>query len=312
MSRTGVEEKPPWRIVPAEVRSAVEAALGSPVSRAMRIWGGYGPTPTFRLRLRDGRRAFLKGVGPDGNEFMKRAIQREARVYRELAPQIRPWAPACFGDLTVGDWRLLLLEDLGPKSAPPWTRALARRVLHAYADFHNATDGTALPEWLGPPSWRSWPGPIDVPDAALRRWLADAEPALAAAALVRGRGRRVLLHNDTRSDNLRWVRGRLYLLDWPHAGAGDPEEDLVAFVQSVTAEGGPEPDQLVAWYAERRTVNPVILNAVIVSVAGYFVSQAYLPDPVGLPRLRPFQRAQLAATLEWAAQHLGLPKPPPQ
>ncbi len=58
MSRSGVEKKPPWRALPADLRRQVELTLDSPLKRAARIWGGYGPTPTFRLSLANGRRAF--------------------------------------------------------------------------------------------------------------------------------------------------------------------------------------------------------------------------------------------------------------
>src|SRR5690606_35852963 len=69
MSRTGVERKPTWKSVPLPVRRAVESALGAPVARAMRIWGGYSGTPTFRLRLADGRRAFMKGANLESTPF---------------------------------------------------------------------------------------------------------------------------------------------------------------------------------------------------------------------------------------------------
>ena len=61
MSRTGVEARLPWKRVPQAVRQQIEAALGAPVKRASRIWGGYAPTPTYRLALADGRQAFFKG-----------------------------------------------------------------------------------------------------------------------------------------------------------------------------------------------------------------------------------------------------------
>ncbi len=310
MSRTGIEAKPAWRTLPPEVRAAAEAALGSPVARAMRIWGGYGPTPTFRLRLRDGRRAFLKAVGPDGNEFMQKAIVREMRVYRELGPVLGAWAPACLGFLTLPGWHAILLEDLGPKTAPPWTRPLSRQIMHAYADFHKGTAGASPPDWLHRPQWRGWPSDAGAgfEDEEAARWLSAAGPALAEAGAAAG-SQRVILHNDTRSDNLRWVRGRLCLLDWPAAGAGEPELDLAPFAQSITVDGGPPPEQLVAWYAERAPVDPVALTAAVVGVAGFFLRNAFEAEIPGLPRLRTFQRAQLAVTLAWAAKRLDLPPP---
>src|SRR4051794_34491324 len=101
MSRTGPEPKPPWQAVPASVRQSVEQTLGAPVQRAVRVWGGYGPTPTFRLRLADDRRAFLKGINPESNDFMRTAFGREVRVYRELGDIIANWAPALYGSFEI-------------------------------------------------------------------------------------------------------------------------------------------------------------------------------------------------------------------
>ena len=118
-----------------------------------------------------------------------------------------------------------------------------------------------------------------------------------------------LLHRDTRSDNLRWLQGRLRLVDWPYAAVGPLEEDVAGFVQSITVEGGPKPEQLVSWYAEVTPVRHDVLDAAVAALAGYFANQAWRPDPPGLPRLRTFQRRQLRVTLAWAAHRLALPPP---
>jgi hypothetical protein len=328
MARIGPEPKPLWRDVPREVRAGVEAALGGEVRRALRAWGGYGPTPTFRLLLADGRRAFFKAAGPADSEFARSAIGREQRVYRELSDLIAPWAPALYGSLDVDGWQVLLLEDLGPKRAPPWTRATARAVFRAYADFHRSTVGAPLPEWVPPPllylagEARLWDRMTESGDleyvAALAgeradeamRWLAAALPALAAASRPLAEAQRPsFLHGDTRSDNLRWCDGRLRLFDWPHVGAGAAEFDLAAFAQSVTLEGGPPPEQLVAWYGERESVRPEVLDAAVAAITGFFANHCWREEIPGLPRLRPFQRAQFRVTLAWAARRLRLPSP---
>src|SRR3712207_7513586 len=43
-----------------------------------------------------------------------------------------------YGSFHAGAWRVLLLEDLGPKSVPPWTPATIRNVSRAYAEFHRS------------------------------------------------------------------------------------------------------------------------------------------------------------------------------
>ena len=329
MSRTGVEPKPRWATLPPEVRGMAEATLGSRVCRAARVWGGYTPTPTYRLRLADGRRAFFKAIGPADNDFARAAHAREERIYRELADVIAPWAPALLGAFHCGVWMALLLEDLGPKSAPPWTSGLARGVSRALGDFHASTLGRSLPDFLPRPERyllterRLWGWARDAaalaPVAGLAgeradeaaRWLEAFVPALASAsrALADVGERWSLVHQDARSDNLRWLSGRLVLLDWPHAAVGPAEDDAAAFAQSVAVEGGPDPERVMAWYAERAPVRTEVLDAAVASWASFFAFHAPQPEIPGLPRLRTFQRRQLAVTLAWASRRLGLPEP---
>ncbi len=329
MPRTGLEPKPAWDAVPPAVRRAAEELLGAEVRRAMRVWGGYSPTPTYRLRLADGRRVFFKGTGPSVTDVARAAHPREERVYRELGDFIGPWAPAFYGSFRCGDWDVMLLEDLGPKSAPPWPPALARRVARACGDFHRATLGLPLPAWIRQPedylstarftwAWAAEPDALGLlaglagerVGEALR-WLDAALPALASASrtLADLGPPHALLHLDIRSDNLRWTNGRLYLFDWPHVGAGPAEFDAAAFAQSITVEGGPEAEQVMAWYAERAPLRPEVLDASVAAIAGFFAHGSWRPDIPGLPRLRTFQRRQLRVTLAWAARRLSLPDP---
>ncbi|HEY7983533.1 MAG TPA: hypothetical protein VID73_05155 [Ktedonobacterales bacterium] len=328
MARAGMEAKLAWRGVPLAVRRETGRLLGAPVARGARVWGGYGPAPTFRLRLADGRRAFFKGVHGASSDFARDALAAEERVYRELGTVIAPWSPRYFGALRVADWRALLLEDVGPPSAPPWTPSLTRRVAHAYADFHAATLGAALPDWLEPPArpfgeatWERVAARTDglraVAALASARadeahaWLVAARPALAQAGdqATALDGPLALLHLDTRSDNLRWTGGRLALFDWPWAGVGRPEFDVVPFAQSVTVDGGAAPEQVVAWYAERLPLRAAALDAAVAWLAAFFALNAWQPDVPELPRLRSFQRRQLAVVLRWAARRLDLPDP---
>lgn len=329
MARTGVEAKPIWQQVPSEVRTRVDAALGSEVRRALRIWGGYSPTPTFRLLLANRKRAFFKAAGPSDTDFARAAIRREARVYRDLGSLLSPWAPALLDSFEINDWRVLLLEDLGPKSVPPWTRAQARGIFRAYADFHRSTFAAILPDWVSAPGrylaresrlWDEIPAAGTLGEVAAlaggqleaaRRWLEEAAPVLAASSrgLAQAPAPYALLHGDTRSDNLRWTAGRLRLFDWPHLGSGAAEFDVAAFAQSVTLEGGPQPQDLVAWYGERAPVRPEVLDAAVAAIAGFFADVCWREELPGLPRLRPFQRAQLRVSLAWAARRLRLPEP---
>jgi hypothetical protein len=328
VSRIGVEAKPPWRSVPLGVRRQVAEVLGAAVARGTRVWGGYGPTPTFRLTLTDGRRAFLKAANSSTTEFIRRALAQEERVYRELSDLIGPWAPRFYGAFHNDEWHVLLLEDVGPQSIPPWSSVPTRQITRAYAEFHAATLGQDLPIWLPRPNaWLhevTWSAVAAESDglrtlAALasaqagvaHHWLHAALPVLARAtdAAAELPGPHALLHLDTRSDNLRFTRGRLSLFDWPWAGVGRPEFDVVEFAQSVTVEGGVEPEQILAWYGERLALRPDALDAATAWLAAFFAEVAWRPDIPGLPRLRTFQRQQLSVVLPWAARRLQLPAP---
>ena len=326
MSRTGVEAKPTWQSLPPEVRRVAAQELGSEIIRASRIWGGYSPSPTFRLKLANGQRAFFKGCGAGASGFLREVIETEERVYTELSHLVSPWAPQLLGTVHADGWRALLLEDVGPKTAPPWTPALTRQVMRAYAGFHQSTLGADLPAWLPRFSQTdarmSWERIADESDGLRKvtalagaqaddalRWLRDAWPLLArltASAPVIP-DPEALLHFDTRSDNLRLQRGQLRLFDWPAIEVGPVELDVVAFAQSITVEGGPEPEQCLAWYD-----GPLRADVVDVTLAwcvGFFASRAWLPEIPGLPRLRRFQRQQLAVLLDWSARRFHLPAP---
>jgi hypothetical protein len=108
MPHTGIEEKTLWRNVPAQIKEETARILGSPVARATRAWGGYAPNPTYRLCLRDGHRAFIKGVNSESNDFMRQALDSELRIYREL-PHVREPRPCGSRTFKFDDWSLLLL-----------------------------------------------------------------------------------------------------------------------------------------------------------------------------------------------------------
>lgn len=328
MSRTGVEEKLPWRRVPKAVRQQVEEVLGGRVARAARIWGGYSPAPTFRLRLEDGRRAFFKAINAASNEFSTYALQLEERVYRELGDLLVSWIPTYYTSINYQDWHGLVLEDLGPKSVPPWTPALARSITYAIADFHRENLGKSLPGWLSRPQQRlaseNWQQVIaesdDFQNLAERAgdaapealiWLQAASPLVGEkmAQPILAAEPYTLLHGDLRSDNLRFGQGRLYLFDWPAITVGRAEWDFVAFAQSVTVEDGVAPEQVMAWYAERFPVDEAVVDSSIAWWFAFFAQRAWREEVPGLPRLRRFQRQQLAVMAHWAARQWSLPEP---
>lgn len=326
MSRSGAEPKPPWSAVPREVKDDVARILESPVARAARVYGGYAPSATFRMTLQDGRPAFFKGVNASSNEYMRSALPREERVYRGL-PEIRPWAPVFLGSFKRLDWHVLLLEDLGPQTMPPWSPAKARRSARSFARFHESTQGHALPRWLSRKEhhdfaglWRSLAESGDLAKTAAlarrradeaREWLDVALPPLRESAerLTRLRLPHCLIHFDTRSDNVRLQGEQLRIFDWNFASVGPHEMDAAAFAQATEAEGGPSVERTMGWYAEVMPLRESHLDASVAGIAGYFADRAWRPPIPGVPRVRAFQRRQLKVSLAWAARRLALPDP---
>jgi fructosamine-3-kinase len=328
MSRTGIEPKLPWKQVPQAVRQQVALALGTPVVRATRIWGGYAPTPTYRLVLKDGRRAFFKGTFQDSNKFMKKALRAEERVYRELASVLGKWMPQMYVTFHMNDWHVLVLEDLGPQSVPPWTSQRTQAITHALAAFHQSTLGSQPPTWLSSPeedlAQENWGKTAqesqgfqhiaalageEAPQAL--KWLQQISPTIEYVMQQPNlkEGTYAILHGDLRSDNLRFHQGQLRLFDWPSITLGRPEWDMVAFAQTVTVEGGPSPEQVMMWYGEQFPVDTATVECSIAWWLTFFAHRAWRPEVPGLPRLRRFQRQQLAVLISWAARHWSFPSP---
>lgn len=328
MPHTGVEDKPTWQSLPLNIRLQTEAALGERVVRAARVWGGYSPTPTFRLALTGGKRAFFKGIFGGSSEFAANAFKSELRSYEVLTPLIGKWMPGFLGSFQLDDWHVLLLEDLGPRTAPPWTPATLRQVSSQLGDFHLETRDIAFPAWIEPLRERTpefnWQRVAEdsrgfetiAAVAGERRqeavvWLDKNYPLFASlsANIEERPATPVLIHGDIRSDNLRLVGGRLKLFDWPYVNWGPAEYDLVEFAQSVTVEGGPLPEKVVRWYARRYPVDPGLLTAYVSWLAAFFANLFWQDEIPGLPRLRKFQRDQLRVLLYWLCRLLELPGP---
>jgi hypothetical protein len=277
--------------------------------------------------LADGRHAFFKGVNATSNDYMRDALPREERIYRELGHYIRPWAPAFLGSFKRNDWHVLLLEDVGAQTMPPWSPAKARRSAHSFAKFHASTHGRSLPRWLSRTEhhdfagiWRNLGESGELAKTAglarrrsdeAREWLDVALPLLRANAdrLMRLRPPHSLLHFDTRSDNTRLQGEQLRMFDWNFASVGPHEIDATAFAQATEAEGGPSAERTMGWYAEILPVRDSHVDASITGIAGYFADRSWRPPIPGVPRVRAWQRRQLVVSLAWAARRLALPEP---
>ena len=114
-----------------------------------------------------------------------------------------------------------------------------------------------------------------------------------------------LLHFDIRADDVLLTPERVWFVDWPHVCVGAAWVDMVLFAPSVTMQGGPPPEQVIALHPGCRTADTVDVTAAVVATAGFFTHRSLQPTPPGLPTLRAFQAAQGAVARQWVAQRIG-------
>lgn len=305
----------PWEKAPRRLREALEAWAGVPVREAVTQPSGFSPGVAARLRLADGRRFFVKAVGPAPNPDSAGIHRRELRVLRALpadlpAPRLR-WSY----DEGEDGWIALVLDDVeGRQPRQPWDLGELERVLDAIVRLGERLTPAPLPPDVAPRiagrfTLSGW-GRLLAADA---RTLARLDPWCRAnlgrlAALEAGAGDaaagETLIHHDIRADNLLLAPDRVWFLDWPHARVGAAWLDAVIFAPSVTMQGGPPPEEVVAGHPALRAADPDAVTAIVAALAGFFTEQGMRPPPPGLPTLRAFQEGQGAVAREWLRRRL--------
>ncbi|MFD9485368.1 phosphotransferase family protein [Streptomyces sp. NPDC059991] len=306
-----------WGQVPEHVRCGLEARLGAPVTDAVTQRGGFSPGVAARVRLADGRRAFVKAVSAEANPGSPVLHRAEARVSAALPLGVP--APRLLATHDDATWVALAFEDVdGRQPHVPWRADELSRVLHAVGELaHTLTpaplDVRSVVESEAE-SFRGWEQLLDGDgDSESRRdrldpWVQRNLAALADLAAPWGESASgdTLAHGDLRADNmLLTADGRVVFVDWPHAVRAAPWFDLLLMLPCVRAQGGPDPDELFTAHPVGRDAEPEGVTATLAGLAGYFVRQSLRSAPPGLPTLRAFQAAQGAAALEWLRTRLG-------
>lgn len=323
MTHAGAEDAPPpaagvrlgWTELPAQLRAAFEAWLGSSIVTAVSQPGGFSQGIAARVTAANGRRVFVKAAGPSPNRITPALHRREAAITAALPANAPVPRLLCTFDEGVDGWVALAFEDIeGRHPALPWRAAELERTLAVVAALADTLTPSPLPAELSGDtvSWEPvaggwWRRLLDDPPALLDPWatrnlarLADLEEGAPAAAAGN-----TLLHLDLRADNLLLTEDRVYVVDWPHARTGAAWLDLAFFAPSVTMQGGPPPDELFSRLALGRAADPDAVTAVVAEIAGYFVWHGLQPPPPGLPTVRVFQAAQGVVALEWLAARTG-------
>jgi aminoglycoside phosphotransferase (APT) family kinase protein len=307
---TGVRRA--WPEIPAALRARVEDLLGSGVAEAVTQPGGFSPGVAARLRCADGRRAFVKAVSAESNPESP-AIHRAEAAIAAVLPASAP-APRLLGSFDEDGWVVLVFEDVaGRMPAQPWDPGELRRVLAALADLPAALDPapagapSAADRLAGPfTGWRSIAASGDV--TGLDPWAVRNLGELVAleSRWPESVAGTALVHSDLRADNLLLTEDRVVVVDWPWACVAAPWLDLVLLLPSVRMQGGPPAHTLFEPHPLARAAAPDAVTSVLAAFTGFLVHSSRLPAPPGLPTLRPFQRAQGRAALEWLRHRTGL------
>jgi Ser/Thr protein kinase RdoA (MazF antagonist) len=293
----------PWQEVHPAARAAVEEFLGGRVVEAVTQVGGFSPAAAARLVAGNGRRAFVKAVGPEPNQDSVRIYRNEARIAAALPASVP--APALLTSFEVEGWVVLVFEDVdGRHPTLPWRRDELDRVLEAVRRMSVALtpapiEVPTIGEAFGG-VFRGWRSLLGEDTDGLDPWalrhldaLAELESGWAEAAAGD-----TLLHADLRADNLLLSGERVYLVDWPWACTGAAWFDPLAMLPSVAMQGGPLPQELFS------APDPAA-TSVIAAFTGFLVRQGRQPPPPGLPTVRAFQRAQGVVSLEWLKVRTG-------
>ena len=286
------------------MRAVFERRLGARVVEAVTQPSGFSPGLAARVRLEDGRRVFLKAVSEEANPDTPDIHRREARILAAL-PATAPIARLLWTYDDMG-WVALCLEDVdGRHPHEPWTVHDLDLVIACVEKMSRDLAPSPIPLDDTVPTFfrrtvNGWRIALERRETRLDAWALRnldrlAELETRAPGVVDGDA---LVHCDIRADNLLIAGDRVYVLDWPWARIGAAWVDLVAMAPCVTMQGGPQPEQLLT-RLDLRGVTPVAIDAVVASLAGYFVVRALEPPPQGIPTVRSFQAAQGRAATAW-------------
>jgi hypothetical protein len=305
----------PYDRLPAGLRTAVDAALGSPVVAVSPRTGGFSPGPATVVTCADGSRAFLKAVGTPLNPDTPDLLRSEARISAALpaglpVPRLRAHLEVRDGD---DEWVALLFDVVeGANPELPWTAGTATRVLAGVAAFGVAATPCPAP---GLPSLiermtrelTAWPQLHAAPPADLDPWetrrlaeLATLPDRLAARSALTGDS---LVHLDLRADNLLLTpAGEVVLLDWAWAARGPAWVDPVLLAVDMAVHGGLDPAVLLAGVPAVTAADPADVTDLLLVLVGMWAVTMRRPAPPGLPTLRAFQRRSHDVALAWVVQ----------
>jgi aminoglycoside phosphotransferase (APT) family kinase protein len=252
----------------------------------------------------------VKAVSETANPDTPSIHRREATIVAALPASVP--APRFLWSHEDHGWVVLCFEDIeGRQPFIPWTEPDLSLVITALQEV--ARDLTPSPIKTVETASAAFKSNINGWKRALKRGETRLDPwcfkHLAKLAELESQAPRAsvgetLLHFDIRADNLIIAGDRVYLVDWPWARLGAAFVDWVGMAPSVAMQGGPEADAFLGRF-EPLGASQDAVDAVLCSLAGYFVVGALEPPPPGLPTVRAFQAAQGDVAIAWLRRRVG-------
>jgi hypothetical protein len=256
---------------------------------------GHTEAHTFVFALPNGESVFVKQATDAQTAVW---LRRERSVYETVQAEFLPHLIGWDED----GLPLLVVEDVsGGHIAPPWSGETIERVRSVLDELA----ATGMPD--GFPALEQYPRPLkrwneiaEDREAFLKLGLVNADwfdralPELIAAEAGAALAGNALVHSDVRSDNICFYGKRTVLVDWSWACRGNAKFDLVSWLPSLHAEGGPVPWNILVDEPE-----------LIAMQAGYLAHRVIQPGEQD-PAIRELQLAQLRSALPWATKALGV------
>jgi hypothetical protein len=290
----------PWGDVPADVRAAVEGALGSPVIHAATQVGGFSPGAAVRVVCADGRRAFVKAVGRSLNPDSPALHREELRALAVLPPHVS--APRLLASYDDGDWVVLVLEDIdGHRPEVPWVGSDVAAMSVALRVLATTQAPEQLPRFADAVNMLTSWDEVTADPAGIDGVLLDRLPEMIAAQSLAREVTRgdALVHWDARADNVLVRDGVAVLLDWAWACRGAPWLDSLLLAMDFRIQGGPDADDFLRDSDVAGDVDPGRLRSVVACMVGVWADRARRPAPPGLPTIRAWQAHCRDRALRW-------------
>lgn len=304
--------RPGWQELPAALRDGLTDLLGDIVAAEVQ-GGGFTPGLAARLRLADGRRVFTKGIPA---EHPLAGKYRDEAVTTSVLPVTTP-APRLRWDGQVGDWIVLVLDDLDARHADlsPGSPDVPRVVATVAA---LAGVLTPCPAADAPPAEadlaefvHGWRELAATPPTDLGSWTArhlDALAELETDWLPEAAGN-TLVHGDINASNLLVTDQQVFLIDWAQPARGAAWLDVADLVPHLILAGHTPAaaeaalSEASAWHS----ADPTVITGYATAFAGYWARSSRQPAPSGVPYLRGHQARAARAAASWVAHRTGWP-----